>query len=61
MTTQEMVKIIQAYEEGKELQSKLIREDTVWYDVKEPTFNFFEYEYRIKPKPKKYEITYIMC
>ena len=55
MTREEAKKflpIIQAYAEGKIIQSRCIKGDTsLWYDDEDPSFDD-DFEYRIKPEPK---------
>lgn len=54
MTTEEMIKVMKAYDEGKAIEwrySTMTTKDT-WYAVKEPVWNWFDYEYRIKPEKK---------
>lgn len=47
-----MLPIIQAYAEGKVIESRCIKGDTsLWYDDKDPSFDD-DFEYRIKPEPK---------
>ena len=44
--------IIQAYTEGKPVQSRRIKGDiTFWYDDEKPNFDDDDLEYRIKPEP----------
>lgn len=44
--------IIQAFSEGKPIQSRYIKGDkSLWYDDKDPSFDD-DFEYRIKPEPK---------
>ena len=48
----ELLPIIQAYAEGKTIQSRCIKGDTsLWYDDEDPSFDD-DFEYRIKPEPK---------
>ena len=48
----ELLPIIQAYAEGKVIESRCIKGDTsLWYDDKDPSFDN-DFEYRIKPEPK---------
>ena len=48
----ELLTIIQAYAEGKAIESRCIKGDTsLWYDDKDPSFDN-DFEYRIKPEPK---------
>ena len=47
----ELLPIIQAYAEGKVIESRCIKGDTsLWYDDKYPSFDN-DLEYRIKPEP----------
>ena len=47
-----LLPIIQAYAEGKAIESRCIKGDTsLWYDDKDPSFDD-DFEYRIKPEPK---------
>lgn len=48
----ELIPIIQAFAEGKEIESRCIKGDTsLWYDDEDPSFDD-EFEYRIKPEQK---------
>lgn len=50
--TKELLPIIQAFAEGKAIESRCIKGDTsLWYDDKDPSFDN-DFEYRIKPEPK---------
>ena len=55
-TTKEIIEIIQAYEKGAQIQEKEIVDDveyySKWEDVENPLWNFENYDYRVKPKPK---------
>ena len=47
-----LLPIIQAYAEGKAIESRCIKGDTsLWYDDEDPIFDN-DLEYRIKPEPK---------
>lgn len=47
-----LLPIIQAYAEGKAIESRCIKGDTsLWYDDKDPSFDD-DFEYRIKSEPK---------
>lgn len=47
-----MLPFIQAYAEGKVIESRYIKGDTsLWYDDKDPSFDD-DFEYRIKPESK---------
>lgn len=48
----ELLPIIQAYAEGKAIESRCIKGDTsLWYDDEDPSFDD-DFEYRIKPEQK---------
>lgn len=48
-----LLPIIQAFAEGKKIQSRCIKGDTsLWWDDDNPTFNIEDFNYRIKPEPK---------
>ena len=47
----ELLPIIQAYAEGKAIESRCIKGDkSLWYDDEDPSFDD-DLEYRIKPEP----------
>lgn len=48
-----LLPIIQAFAEGKKIQSRCITGETsLWWDDNNPTFEDDNFEYRIKPEPK---------
>lgn len=48
-----LLPIIQAYCEGKTIQSNCITSERfLWRDDNNPTFNVDDFDYRIKPEPK---------
>jgi hypothetical protein len=50
--SKKLLPIIQAYSEGKTIQSRCIKGDTsLWYDDEDPSFDN-DFEYRIKPESK---------
>lgn len=50
MTHDEMIAVIQAHQQGRQLQYDTRGE---WFDVQgDPIFNFAAHDYRIKPEPK---------
>lgn len=51
MTTEEMIKVMQAYVDGKDLQYRNKRTGIDWQDVTKPAWEWYGYEYRIKPTP----------
>lgn len=51
MTTQEMIDVLKAYQEGKEIEFKNTTDDNSnWIVTSKPSFNFNTYDYRIKPQ-----------
>lgn len=49
----QLLPVIQAYAEGKTIQSRYIKGDTsLWYDNENPSFDDDDLEYRIKPESK---------
>ena len=49
--TKELLPIIQAFAEGKAIESRCVKGDkSLWYDDKDPSFDD-DFEYRIKPEP----------
>ena len=50
--SKKLLPIIQAYAEGKTIQSRCIKGDkSLWYDDEDPSFDD-DFEYRIKPESK---------
>ena len=48
-----LLPLIQAFSEGKTIQSKCITDDiSLWWDDNNPTFDVDNFDYRIKPEPK---------
>ena len=48
----EMLPVLQAFAEGKTIESRCIKGDkSLWYDDEDPSFDD-DFEYRIKPEPK---------
>lgn len=54
MTTSKMIKVMQAYERGEQIEMHALDafNDDVWDDISMPLWNWAEIEYRVKPKPK---------
>ena len=49
----DLLPIIQAFAEGKAIQSRHIKSgSSLWYEVESPNFYNNDFEYRIKPEPK---------
>lgn len=58
MTEQEIIDVITAHQRGEKIQYRRMKEKT-WYDsVTPPTWNFSQYVYRVKPKPRVRPYTY---
>jgi len=56
VTHDEMIEVIQAHKEGKEIQCRLkdpSLDEMGWLTKGGDTFNFTDYIYRIKPEPKE--------
>jgi len=54
MTTKEMIAVMQAYEEGKKIQCKYLREEEdCWCDCNIPHWNWHVFYYRVKPEEEK--------
>ena len=51
MTHDEMIKVIQAHKDGKRIQCKLRRRESEWGDSLNPSWDFPNHDYRIKPDP----------
>ncbi len=51
MTEKEILHVISAYKDGYRIQSRKIEESN-WKDDLEPTWNFEQYEYRVKLVPE---------
>lgn len=53
MTTQEMIAVITAFEQGKKIEciDKYLEED-VWEKVNNPSWNFNQYNFRIVEEPE---------
>ena len=48
----EMLPVLQAFAEGKTIESRCIKGDkSLWYDDEDPIFDN-DFEYRLKPEPK---------
>lgn len=46
-TIQEMIAVMQAYEDGKEIELRRLA-DSKYYDCKNPSWNWDNYDYRVK-------------
>jgi hypothetical protein len=52
-TTVEKIRVMQAYEDGAEIESRAAGVAGKWYASDKPAWNWFDREYRVKPKPKE--------
>lgn len=52
ITTDKMIKVMQAFSEGKDIQCKEINDNDydAWYSCN-PAWDWVNYEYRVKPEP----------
>ena len=59
MTTEEMIEVMQAYVRGEIIQLCDIHGDKEssddWEDIKDPSWNWGYFNYRVKPKNRKFE------
>lgn len=56
MTTEEKIKVMQAYLEGKTVEAAPKRGGEPWYPLaktSEPIWNFAGFDFRIKPEPRE--------
>lgn len=55
MTTDEKIAVLQAHKAGKEIQYKSNWESgSFWRTKPIPHFNFFDFDYRVKPEPQEF-------
>lgn len=61
MTHDEMIAVIAAHKEGKVIECRNAHEPEDWRDRLEapPTFDFYRFDYRIKPEPRKPRVIYV--
>ena len=52
MTLREKIEVMEAFERGEEIEHR-DRLNNMWFASNFPAWNWKEFEYRIKPKPKK--------
>ena len=54
MNTKEIIDVIQAFEDGKEIEHSL-RTENIWRKgTNDPCWNFARFDYRVKQKPLEY-------
>ena len=51
MTTKEMIEVMQAYDRGEQIERR-DRCGNNWFLAPIPSWDWVQYEYRVKPKPK---------
>ena len=52
-TTKEMIEVMQAYERGEKIEMKFLdSDDCCWMEVIDPLWDWYESDYRVKPKKK---------
>lgn len=52
MTHDEMIALIQAHKDGKTIQNRMKARNDVWKDAPAPSWNFWNFEYRVKAEPQ---------
>lgn len=52
MTTREKIEVMQAYEDGKEIEFRSAHTEEVWMRCFKAIWNWEKFEYRVKPDPK---------
>lgn len=57
MTNDEIIAVVTAHKNGKQIQYNR-SPDNVWTDARDnqPGWNFFEFNYRVKPEPRELRI-----
>lgn len=60
MTEQEIIEVVKASLDGEQIQFKLNADDAFddWSDTGAPAWDFYQYSYRVKPKPRVRPYTY---
>ena len=59
MNTKEMIAVMQAYEDGKQIEGKLWH-DPDWYNVEKPLWDWDSFVYRIKPTKKPVDLSVLI-
>lgn len=52
MTTKEKIEIMQAFEDGKEIEFRSAHTEEEWMSCYKAIWNWEKFEYRVKPDPK---------
>ena len=53
MTPKEIINVVQAFEEGKEIEYREKNSNVPWKVASTPCWNFLNYNYRVKQKEKE--------
>jgi hypothetical protein len=53
MTHEEMIQVIMAHRDGKEIQMKSKGLGSKWFECPGPMWNFGYVDYRVKPEPRR--------
>ena len=53
MTPKEIINVVQAFEEGKEIEYQPKNKSFSWITVYKPSWNFDSFDYRVKQKEKE--------
>lgn len=53
MKNDEIIAVVRAHEDGKTIQCRISNSTQTWLDAPHPLWDFFGYDYRIKPEPPK--------
>lgn len=59
MNTREMIAVMQAYEDGKQIEAKLLS-DPDWYSVEKPLWDWDSFVYRIKTTKKVVDLSVLI-
>lgn len=59
MNTKQMIAVMQAYEDGKRIEGKLLA-DPDWYDVEKPLWDWDSFVYRIKTTKKPVDLSVLI-
>ena len=51
-TIKEMIDVMQAYDRGEQIETRISGEQKKWFDNKNPAWNWEKCDYRVKPKKK---------
>jgi hypothetical protein len=54
MTIDEMIAVLQAAKEGKAIQARGMEYGASWVNAQTPSWSFAEYDYRVKPEPRRW-------